>query len=46
MSHYTVAVMTTRKASKDDLERIMYPFDENYRYLPDIDYAEDFDELE
>lgn len=46
MSHYTVAVMTTRKASEDDLERIMYPFDENYRYLPDIDYTEDFDELE
>ena len=46
MSHYTVAVMTTRKASKDDLDRIMYPFDEEYRYLPDIDHAADFDELE
>lgn len=46
MSHYTVAVMTTRKASEDDLERIMYPFDENYHYLPDIDHTADFDNLE
>lgn len=46
MSHYTVAVMTIHKPNEDDLDRIMYPFNEEYRYLTDIDHTADFDELE
>lgn len=46
MSHYLCAVMTTYKPTKADLERIMHPFDENYRYLPDVDLTAEVDDLE
>ena len=46
MSHYLCAVLTTYKPNDADLERIMHPFDENYRYLPDIDLTVDVDDLE
>lgn len=46
MSHYLCAVLTTYKPNDVDFERIMHPFDENYRYLPNIEQTADIDDLE